>query len=104
MIDALSPFLAAAALLGMSTLVGRIAVVKLIRVYEARHELKQGSAGAIRMISGWSFVAFWLMSVWFLATICGDWHSSGDLEGALDRSLLRLRVLLEIAAAIASSD
>ncbi|MEP4248695.1 hypothetical protein [Tateyamaria sp.] len=99
-----APFLAALALAGVSTLVGMSSVKKLITVYEAKHELKQGSAGWIRSIAGWSLIAFWLMTTWFLATIVGDWGATGDLEGAINRSWLRLRVLLEIASALASSD
>lgn len=104
MFELYAPFVAAVVLLMASTTVGMMAVVKLIQIYEAKHELKRGSAGAIRMIAGWSMVAFWIMAVWFFATILGDWNASGDLQGAIDRSLLRLRILLEIAAAIASSD
>ncbi|MEO9682467.1 MAG: hypothetical protein ABJR46_18630 [Tateyamaria sp.] len=99
-----APFLAALALAGVSTLVGMSSVKKLITVYEAKHELKQGSAGWIRSIAGWSMIAFWLMTTWFLATIIGDWGVTGDLDGAINRSWLRLRVLLEIASALASSD
>jgi hypothetical protein len=44
------------------------------------------------------------MTTWFLATIVADWTVSGDLQGAVDRSWLRLRILLEIASAIANSD
>ena len=99
-----SPFLAAVVLLVGATFVGMAPVVKLIKVYEAHHELKQGSAGWLRTIGGWSMVAFWLMTTWFLATIVGDWGATGDLSGAVDRSWLRLRILLEIAAALADSD
>ena len=99
-----SPLLAALALLCVSTLVGVSSVKKLITVYEAKHELKQGSTGWIRSIAGWSMIAFWLMTTWFVATIIGDWGMTGDLDGAINRSWLRLRVLLEIASAIASSD
>jgi hypothetical protein len=79
-------------------------VVKLIKVYEAHHELKQGSAGWLRTIGGWSVIAFWLMTTWFMATIVGDWAVTGDLSAAIDRSWLRLRILLEIASAITDSN
>lgn len=98
------PYIAAVVLLALSTWLGVGRVVKIIQVYEAKHELRQGSAGFIRSISGWSMIAFWLMATWFFATIIGDWGASGDLEGAVERSMLRLRILLEIAAAIAESD
>ncbi|MDB4198254.1 hypothetical protein N9777_08345 [Ascidiaceihabitans sp.] len=81
-----SPFLAAVVLLIAATFVGMLPVLKLIKVYEGHHELKQGSAGWIRRIAGWSMIAFWLMTTWFLATIIGDWGVSGDLQGAVDRS------------------
>lgn len=77
-------------------------VVKIINVYEANHELKQGSAGWIKTISGWTLVVFWLLITWFLATIIGDWAASGDLEQAIDRSWMRLQIMLEIMAALGS--
>ena len=98
------PFIAGLALLALSTLIGVIPVRKLIEVREAKHELKRGSAGFIRTLSGWAVIAFWLMATWFVATILGDWSVTGDLDGAIDRSWLRLRILLEIAAALADSD
>ena len=99
-----TPFLATVILLIGATFVGMAPVIKLIKVYEGHHELKQGSAGWLRTIGGWSIIAFWLMTTWFLATIVGDWAVSGDLQGAVDKSWLRLRILLEIASAIANSD
>lgn len=100
----LGPAVAALALVCVSTLIGVPSVKKLITVYEAKRELKQGSTGWLRSIAGWSMIAFWLMSTWFIATIIGDWGATGDLDGAINRSWLRLRLLLEIASAIASSD
>jgi hypothetical protein len=44
------------------------------------------------------------MTKWFVATIIGDWGVSGDLQGAVDHSSLRLRIIIEIAAEIADSD
>jgi hypothetical protein len=44
------------------------------------------------------------MTTWFVATIIGDWGVSDDLQGAVDRSSLRLRTIIEIAAEIAESD
>lgn len=79
-----------------------INVVKIVTIYEAKHELRQGSAGWIRSISGWTMIVFWLLATWFIATIIGDWYVSGNLELAIERSELRLRVLLEIAAALGS--
>lgn len=98
------PSLSAVALFVLSTIVGLPQIRKLITVREARHELRRGSASWIRGIAGWAAIAFWLMSVWFFATIIGDWGATGDLEAAIDRSWLRLRVLLEIAAALGDSD
>lgn len=99
-----APALSALALVAFATVAGIPAVRKLITVYEAKHELKQGSTGFLRSIGGWSMIAFWLMTTWFVATIIGDWGATGDLDGAIERSWLRLRVLLEIAAAIMSED
>jgi hypothetical protein len=99
----LGPLIATLILMAGATFVGMPAVIKLIKVREAKHELKQGSAGFIRSIAGWTMIAFWLMTTWFLATIIGDWAVTGDLDGAVDRSWLRLRILLEIAAALGDS-
>jgi hypothetical protein len=98
------PLIATLALFAASTAIGMAQVTKLIKIHEAKHELKHGSAGFIRSISGWAVIAFWVMGVWFLATIIGDWGTTGDLKGAVDRAWLRLRILLEIAAALADSD
>jgi len=99
----LLPLLAAFALFAISTAAGMPAVVKLIRMHEARHELRHGSASALRALGGWALITFWLMTTWFLSTILGDWYISGDLQGAVDRSYLRLRILLELAAAFGDS-
>lgn len=99
-----APWIATFVLLAVSTALGMGSIRKIIQVYEAKHELKQGSAGWIRSISGWSIIAFWIAATWFIATVLGDWGVTGDLDGAIDRSMLRLRILLEILAAIADSD
>lgn len=98
------PLLSMLLLFAVSTVVGMTQVAKVIKVYEAKHELKQGSAGFIRSISGWSLIVIWLGVVWFVATILGDWWVSDDLAGALARAELRFRILLEILAAVAESD
>jgi len=95
--------LAALALFGISTWIGTIPVLKLIRMREARHELRMGSANYLRGLAGWSVIAFWIMATWYFATIIGDWGVTGDLEGAFERSQLRLRILLEIALILADS-
>lgn len=97
-----SPIIAGLILFALSTSIGMINVVKIVTIYEAKHELRQGSAGWIRSISGWTMIVFWLLATWFIATIIGDWYVSGNLELAIERSELRLRVLLEIAAALGS--
>ena len=98
------PFWATLALFAISTAVGMVQVVKVIQIREAKHELKQGSAGFLRSVGGWSLIFIWFGGVWFLATIIGDWGVSGDLAGAWERGQLRLRILLEILAALAESD
>ena len=91
-------------LLVASALAGITPIKKLIEVEEAKHEFKQGSAGYLRTIQGWSVIAFWLAGTWFLSTILGDWAVNKDLGGAIDRAMLRLWVLLEILQTIAESD
>jgi hypothetical protein len=100
MIEHSAPLLAGLALFAFSTLIGVMPMRKLIEVREAQHELRAGSASRLRQITGWTIIAFWLMTVWFLSTILGDWTVGGDLDGAIARSWLRLRILLEIAAAL----
>jgi len=39
-----------------ATFMGMLTVVKLIKVYEGHHELKQGSAGWSRTTAGWSML------------------------------------------------
>lgn len=95
----LAPFGLVIVLWLLASLNGVIPVKKLITMREARHELKQGSAGQLRGLAGWMFILLWAAATWFCATILGDWHTSGDLDGALERAMLRLRVLLEILAA-----
>ncbi|MFP7671985.1 hypothetical protein ACG74X_01380 [Marivita sp. S0852] len=98
----IAPLIAGMVLFAISTAIGMSQMVKIITIIEAKHELKQGSAGWIRALSGWTLVVFWLLITWFLATIIGDWYVSGDLEAAIDRSWLRLRIMLEIMAALGS--
>lgn len=98
------PYIAAVVLFAVASLLGIAPVKKIIAVYEAKHELKHGSAGFIRSLSGWAIIAFWLLTTWFLATILGDWATTQDLTGAIDRSMVRLRVVVEILAALADSD
>ncbi len=97
----LTPFLFGILLFGLGTAIGILPVKKLIQINEARHELKRGSVGFLITVSGWAFIAFWIMAIWFFATILGDWSVHRDLQGALDRAALRLAILLEIAAALA---
>lgn len=91
-------------LFALATLTGVPAVARLIRIYEAKHELRHGSAGFLRGVRGWSLVLIWLMAIWFCATIIGDWGVSGDLSGAVDRGWLRLRIIIEIALAAMEHD
>ncbi|MBV7393376.1 hypothetical protein [Mameliella sediminis] len=103
-LPAVGPILAGLALLGLSTATGAGAMRKLVRVYEAKHELKQGSAGFFRTLAGWSWIGIWAMATWFFATIIGDWAISGDLSAAVARSWLRLEILLHIASALSEAD
>ena len=96
----IGPFLAALVLLAVSALLGYRPVRKLIEVQEAKHELKHGSAGFLRSMSGWFVIVLWLAFTWFGATILGDWWATGDLEGAVERAWVRLQILLEILAAL----
>jgi hypothetical protein len=99
LVNSFGPFLALAVLLVLSSLFGVRPMRKLIQVREAKHELKHGSAGFIRTTSGWFVIVLWLAFSWFGATVLGDWWATGDLEGAIDRGLIRLEILLEILAA-----
>lgn len=100
----IGPVFAGLALMTLSTAIGIPMIRKTVMVHEAKHELRQGSAGFIRNLAGWSVIGFWLLATWFAATIIGDWGNTGDLDGAIARSWLRLQIVLEIAAALAQSD
>lgn len=99
-----APIIAALILFGLAMAVGMFNVVKIITIYEAKHELRHGSAGWIRAISGWSLIVIWVLVTWFLSTVIGDWYVSGDIEGAMARAELRLWVMLEIISAVVESD
>ena len=100
MFDPILPLLLAPVLLCLATFIGIWPIKKAIHVREAKHELKHGSAGFLRSVSGWSVIVFWAAAIWFGATILGDWHATDDLNGALARAWLRLEIILEILAAL----
>lgn len=101
----IAPVLLSVAVLFLAmTALGIWPVLRLIRIHEAKHELRRGSASVIRTLAGWSIIAVWIGATWFLATIIGDWAVSGDLAGAVERGMLRLYVLLEILSMLAASD
>ena len=89
--------------LALGALAGIAPMKKLIEVQEAKHELRRGSAGFLRTISGWVVIAVWLAAVWFCGTVIGDWMRLDDLGAAIDRAQLRLYILLEILAALSDS-
>ena len=99
-LSSLAPFLLGLSLFALATALGILPVQKLIQIREAKHELRHGSTGFIVTVSGWAVIAFWIMAVWFAATVLGDWATHGDLSDALDRAALRARILLEIAMAL----
>ncbi|MEM7723972.1 MAG: hypothetical protein AAF376_16605 [Pseudomonadota bacterium] len=96
--------LAGLALFAMATFIGMIPAKKLIDMNEAQHELRVGSANYLRRLAGWSVIGLWILATWFFATILGDWGVTGDFEDALERSYVRLLVLVEIAIALAEAD
>lgn len=87
-------------LLALSSAAGVLGVRKLITVQEARHELKQGSASYLRAIGRWLAVALWLGGTIWVASILGDWHVTGDAEGAWLRGFRRLEILLIVLQAM----
>jgi len=99
-VTTLGPLFAGLLLFASATVIGIWPIKKIIQMVEAKHELKQGSAGYLRTLSGWAVIAFWIMATWFLATILGDWHTYGDLDAAIGRAWRRFEVLLHIAAAL----
>ena len=96
----IGPLVAVASLVFIASALGVAPIKKLIQVKEAKHELKHGSPGFIRSMSGWIIIAIWLAATWFLASIIGDWWAFGDLGAAVERSLARLELLLQILAAL----
>ncbi|MEP5151944.1 hypothetical protein [Planktotalea sp.] len=97
----LGPYITLLLLIGLAAGIGMIPIKKLIQIQEAKHELKHGSAGFFRTMSGWIIIAIWVAATWFFATIIGDWWAFGDLDRAIVRSLRRLEILLHILAALA---
>lgn len=91
--------LAALVLLAIGTAFGIVPVRGMIVRREALHELRHGSASFLRRMTGLFALLLWFGAIWFCATIIGDWAMTDDLAGAIDRSWLRLRILLEILAA-----
>jgi len=100
MFFALGPVLATVSVIFIAASLGIYPIKKLIQVREAKHELKHGSAGFFRTMSGWIVIAIWVAATWFVATIIGDWWATGDLNGAIARSWLRLELILRILEAL----
>lgn len=94
-----APLIWGLAVLALGGLLGIAPMRKLIQVQEAKHELRQGSAGFLRTMGGWVVILVWLAAVWFCGTVIGDWVRLGDPAQAIDRAWLRLYILLEIIAA-----
>ncbi|MEL7091173.1 MAG: hypothetical protein AAFN94_05500 [Pseudomonadota bacterium] len=101
--DLVAPALAALSLLLLSSAIGIPMIRKLILMHEARHELRMGSAGFLRTMAGWLAIVVWLLLTWFVSTVLGDWGATGDLDGAIARSQVRLWIIIEILAALADS-
>jgi len=101
MLTSTGPVLATLLIIGIAASLGIYPIKKLIRVQEAKHELKHGSPGFFRTMSGWIIIAIWLAATWFFASIVGDWWATGDLSSAIGRSVRRLELLLRILAALA---
>lgn len=95
------PVIGAAVLVLAGGAAGILPMRKLIQMHEARHELKHGSAGFLRTMSGWIVIAIWAAAIWFVASVLGDWWATQDLSGAMARGLRRLEILLHILAALA---
>lgn len=87
-----------------ATLAGIWPVRKFIQVIEAKTEMQAGSPGKLRALRGWSFIALWGLLTWYAGTVIGDWGASGDLEGALERAVLRARLIIELLALIMAAD
>ena len=100
----IGPVLAGFALLAASTAIGIPMIRKMVMVREAKHELREGSAGFLRSIAGWAVVAIWVLGTWYVATIVGDWFMTGDLAGAVERSMRRLQVVFEIVIALMATN
>lgn len=101
MSETIAPVVATLCVILLGAAIGLHPMRKLIQIYEAKHELKQGSASFFRSMTGWIVIALWLAAVWFFTTITGDWWATGDLQGAIERSFKRLEILLHILAALA---
>lgn len=100
MFSQFGPTLATLLIICLAAVIGILPIRKLIQVHEAKHELKHGSAGFLRTMSGWIIIVVWLAATWFFATITGDWWATGDLGGAIERSWRRLELIIIILEAL----
>jgi len=100
MLNPLGPIIAVLLLIFLAASVGVYPIRKLIRIQEAKHELKHGSPGFFRTMSGWIIIVLWLTATWFFSTIIGDWWATDDLSAAIHRSGRRLELLLRILATL----
>lgn len=96
-----SMLFAAAVLFGFSTYLGLIPMHRMIQRREAQHELRSGSASYLRRTGGLLMVAAWLATLFFAATILGDWGFTGDLDAALGRAGERVALMVRLAASAA---
>ncbi len=101
MLNQLGPIIAVLLLICLAASVGAYPIKKLIRIQEAKHELRHGSPGFFRTMSGWIVIAVWVAVTWFFATIIGEWWAIEDLSAAIHRSGRRLELLLRILEALA---
>jgi hypothetical protein len=91
-------------MLASLVLAGVLPVRKVIQIAEARTELKVASPSLFRRLRGWSFIVLWALVTGYSGSFIGDWIKAGDLDGAIDRTLSRLRIVVEILVVIMASD
>lgn len=100
----MTPLVYAALTLGLVALIGIWPMRKLVEIVEGQRAMQSGAPSLLRRLRGWSFIAIWGLGTLYAGTFLGDWARTGDLSGASERALARLRIVVEVIAMIMASD
>ncbi|HMB12788.1 MAG TPA: hypothetical protein VKN37_02175 [Roseovarius sp.] len=100
----MTPLVYALATFGIVAVIGVWPMRKLVEIVEGQRAMQSGAPSLLRRLRGWSFIAIWGLGTLYAGTFLGDWARTGDLSGASDRALSRLRIVVEVIAMFMASD